>query len=380
MEPNRAPHLRPRPGLLLLLLGLPLALPLALMGPAMAYEINDTLAANVLAAWGFQCQQVSGDPRAPDSCRGAAALQPAASYRPTDLDQVFLKFAFAAGDGLNPVPPFNLSPWYVDLTTDVHQVNGRSWSSIQEIWYARDIHLGEAGRLRLVGGIVDPTLYIDENAYANDAFTQFMNEALVNASTAFLVTHDWGGILVWTAGDWALSATGMNIGKNTDGNNFNFYAAQVRYRIETPAGEGNYRLLYAATSRAFLDPTGQDLQRRQALSLSCDQAVGPVLGIFLRLGWQAEDAAVDDQAAYSGGLDLRGAAWGREDDNIGLGFAHLAGGNAGVDGTDVFEAYYRLGLDAHLALTADLQYERDGYEAAPAAAGWIFGLRVVVTL
>ena len=104
---------------------------------------------------------------------------------------------------------------------------------------------------------------------------------------------------------------------------------EADYHLDTALGEGNYRVMYSGTSRAFWTPRGEPGEQREALSLSFDQALGTVVGVFLRLGWQAQDAAVDFQAVYSGGFDFKGAAWGREADNIGIGFAYLNGGNSG---------------------------------------------------
>jgi hypothetical protein len=170
----------------------------------------------------------------------------------------------------------------------------------------------------------------------------------------------------------------MNVGENDDGNNYNFYAAEAGYRIETALGEGNYRVMVSGTSKANLDPSGENLEPRSALSLSFDQALGKVVGAFLRLGWQAEDAAVDFKAAYSGGFDFKGAAWGREGDNIGIGYAYLDGGNLENARSDAVEAYYRLAIDDHVALTADVQYLKDTYQDADPIEGWVLGMRATV--
>ncbi len=127
-------------------------------------------------------------------------------------------------------------------------------------------------RVQVTGGIIDPAFYVNENAYANDEFTQCMNEVFVNSRTAFLPAYDWGGALVWKCRDWTFSGIGMNVGENDDGNNYNFYAAETHYQIETALGEGNYRFMYSGTSRANLDPSGQDLERTmsRAGSSACE--------------------------------------------------------------------------------------------------------------
>ena len=103
-------------------------------------------------------------------------------------------------------------------------------------------------------------------------------------------------------------------------------------------------------------------------------------GIFVRLSWQNEDAAVVYRSYYGGGFDFDGSAWGREADNIGVGYAYLDGGNLDIESTHVFETYYRLGFNEFFGITADVQYMQDNWlESNPEQEdprGWIFGLRL----
>ncbi len=55
------------------------------------------------------------------------------------------------------------------------------------------------------GGIIDSTDYVDENAYANDEYTQFMNEALVNGPNGFAPSYDIGGAVEWEIGIWDIT-------------------------------------------------------------------------------------------------------------------------------------------------------------------------------
>lgn len=56
---------------------------------------------------------------------------------------------------------------------------------------------------------------------------------------------------------------------------------------------------------------------------------------------------------------------------------NLVGANGDISETQALEAYYRLPVNDHLALTADLQYMRDGMVqgADPDVAGFLFGGR-----
>ena len=242
-------------------------------------------------------------------------------------------------------------------------------------WYRHTFSFADENRLGVTFGIIDATDYLDENAYANDEYLQFMNEALVNGPNVFLPSYDLGTALEWENGPWSLRGVYMNVGENDDGNEFDFFAAQLGYRVETSLGEGNYRLLIDTTSKEFLDPAGTNRERRDAVLISFDQQFGEVVGGWIRFGRQTDDAAINFGSIYSGGIDIRGARWGRAGDNIGLGCAYLSGGNLEIDKARVVEAYYRWVFNDVLAITGDIQYQRGDFINGDRSEGWVFSIR-----
>jgi hypothetical protein len=355
------------------------ALPLLLIGiSAHAYDINDMFSISGVIAGAGQCQNVSDTGSDDDVCRGAVPFQTEVDFRPDDANEFFFKLGYASGNGLNTVTPFNVAPWAVDLEDDVININGSNRDYLLAAWYKYTNTYGEDNSVGVTFGILDSTAYIDGNEYANDEFTQFMNEAFVNSGSYGLPSYDTGAAVEWATGSWSVNALGMNVNENDDGNNFNYFAGQLGYHTETSMGDGNYRLIVASTNTRFLNPAGTQLEDRLAYGLSFDQAFGNVFGGFLRFAWQTDDAAVDYKAIYSGGLNIAGQGWGRDDDNIGLGYAYMQGGNTGVDGSQVAEAYYRIQLNDALGVTADIQYISDKYEPTTQTLnpkGWIVGFR-----
>ena len=115
---------------------------------------------------------------------------------------------------------------------------------------------------------------------------------------------------------------------------------------------------------------------RSTLALSFDQQLGALFGAFLRLAWQDDDATVDFEALYSGGVNISGQLWRRSQDNIGIGYAYLDGGNNGIHHTHVFEFYVRIVLNDYIACTADLQYMDENINGGEGPKGWIPGFRV----
>jgi hypothetical protein len=341
-----------------------------------AADITDKLSIGGILAGAYQCQNLSNATGDSDTCKGGVPFQPEVSFRPTDADEVFAKFGFATGNGLSPESPFVNSNWAADLEDDVRNINGRNRDYLLTAWYKHTFIFDKEQSLGATLGIIDSTDYLDNNAYANDEYKQFMNAALTNGPNVFLPSYDWGMALEWNNGPWSLDGVLMNVGENDDGNNYNFYGLQAGYNVENRFGEGNYRLVLASGSDEFLDPSATTKESRAAVLLSFDQQLGKQLGAFLRMGWQSDDAAIDYAALYSGGVDIKGTGWNRDTDNIGLAYAHLNGGNTDIVDSQAIEAYYRLQLDHVFALTADLQYLKDNNKVGTDPGGIVAGLRV----
>ena len=370
-------------------------LTLGVGAPVYALDVTDNFSiGGVLSAAG-QCQSLSDDgeiagDEGDDECNAGMPLQPEFHLRLTEDDEFFMKLGFAAGNALNSTEdngnarrrsPFTLTAWAADLEDDVEDINGRNRDYLLTGWYKHTFRF-ENWSLGTTFGFIDSTDYLDENAYANDEYTQFMNEVFVNAAQANLPSYDAGGALEWEYGNWILRGVVMNIGKNgnetQDANEYNYFGATLGYTLNSSWGEGNYRVTVGGTNERFENTSGNDDDEGLIGGvLSFDQQLGNNWGVFIRAGWQDDDAAeVTHDALYSGGLDISGAVWGRGEDNVGVGFAYLDGAND-LDETTVFETYYRATLGDYFALTADVQWMNDDYESGGGedAKGWIFGLR-----
>ena len=138
---------------------------------------------------------------------------------PTGSDALFAKFGFGAGNGLmeEGVSPFILAPWAADVQDDYKDINARNRDYLLTAWYKHTFRFSEEHTLGLTGGIIDATDYMDENVFANDEFTQFMNEALVNGPNAFLPSYDIGGAVEWELGAFSVKGVAMAMGDQRRG-------------------------------------------------------------------------------------------------------------------------------------------------------------------
>ena len=348
----------------------------------LGYEINDKFRIGGIIAWIGQYQSISDSSNFENEGRGLLLFEPEISYTPTDNDELFAKFGFGAGNGLDGEgrSPFMISPWGGNVQDGYKDINGRNRDYLLTAWYKHQFNFSHAHTLGITGGIIDATDYMDENAFANDEYTQFMNGALVNGPNAFLPSYDIGGAIEWETSGFSVKGVAMALGSNGEEGQFdepyNFFGMQFAYTVDSGLGAGTYRLIVDTTSSGFSNVAGTEKERLLCAIISFDQQLGEILGGWIRFGWQDDEAAINYESVYSGGLNISGSLWGRECDNIGVGFAHLAGGNLAVDRTDVFEIYGRFALNDIFAVTGDVQHMNDLMNVGDSPDGWIFGLRM----
>ena len=326
----------------------------------------------------YQYELVNGPPDTENKGKGAISFQPEISITPSPYDEIFFLLGFAIGNGLNDVTAFNIEPWAAVLEDDVLNINGRGRNYLLEAWYKHSFEFSANHRLGLTGGIIDAASYLDEIRFANNEYTQFMNSTLVNGPNGRFPSFDIGGVLEWDIDNWNVTLIYMNIGENDDGNSFNFLGGQIEYRLDTFLGEGNYRLILDSTDKAFLNET-ENLANRTAAFLAFDQDLGDTFGAWIRFGVQDDKALVDYTYLFSGGIQMSGNWWGRQQDHIGIGYAYLNGTEQTAESlasSHVAEAYVNLGIHKYLSVTFDVQYMKDNYVINKNdVKGWIFGVR-----
>lgn len=354
---------------------------------ANALEISETLSLETNLTWVHQwLKHRSGDFE--DKDRGSLVLDAGLSFRPTKVDEFFLRVSFAKEDGIKEFSPFMLTPNADDLFKDLKNINNRSRDHLLELWYARTFDLPGNFTLRTTLGIIDATAFIDDNRFANDELTQFMNEAFVNNPTANLVSYDYGVAFELGKGPVTVKLLGMR-SKTEEKRNYNYYALQMGYRWETALGEGNLRVFGFATNKRF---PNWDSDRKEALKgwgLSFDQDIlKDRLGVFARVGFQDTKAEVDYKSMYSLGLSSRICIPRFRDVTVGAGYSYLKAPSRHEElkNSQVFEAYLLIPLYERekkfsSALTFDWQYLKDRLreESTPKRSGHLLGVRLNFT-
>ncbi|MEW6001158.1 MAG: carbohydrate porin [Nitrospirota bacterium] len=315
-----------------------------------------------------------------DSDRGSAVLDLGVNFHPADKDEFQITLSYAAGNAWNKVGPFSLSLYADDLEADLKNINGRDRDYLLEAWYKHTFALSKNASLAVTGGIIDSTTYIDDNKFANDEVAQFMNETFVNHKNVNLPSYDLGGVIELNISSFSIRALMMNTkfeAEENDFKNYDYYALQLGYTLNTSLGEGNYRIYGFTTNDKFPCWDERDEGSLYGYGISADQELSKIIGVFARFGWQNDKAVIVHDEIYSGGVNINGKLWGREKDEIGLGYAYLDGADCGdIDNTNAIEAYTKFKISDFSDVTFDVQYINDNMKHGEDRDGFIYGIRL----
>ena len=258
----------------------------------------------------------------------------------------------------------------------------------------------DTSRLTFTIGRFSAKDVFDANAYANDPRSQFLNWSLMGNGAwdypADALGYIPGATAEWTQGAWSARLGYFTVVREPNGLGVEWSllragsaAFEVEHRHYWGERAGAIRLLSyftRAKSGRYQDAINgaasiaatREFRERKGLGLSLDQEITPVLGAFLRAGWndgQTETWMFTEiDRTVTTGLSLRGAWWHRENDTFAVAHAlndisgahsrYLASGGTGIIAGDgalrhgaehVLETYYDCALKPWLHTTLDYQ-------------------------
>jgi len=339
-----------------------------------SYEINEKLSADISITGVYQWSDFYKDFSGKVG-KGSVATDIGLNFHPTDRDQIQITVSFAGGNGLKKTfgrKGFSLMPNADDLEDDLKDINGRNRDYLLEAWYEHTFGV-KNWQISLTGGIIDATAYIDDNAYANDELTQFMNDAFVNNPLANLPSYDLGGVIEISNGVLTLKGLAMN-SKNDDGKDYDYYALQVGISGKFRSYPWNGRIYYYRTTKDFPNKVG-NYDYLEGVGFSGDLG-WDYLGFFLRLGINTHTSTGDFKSLAEGGTVLKGSLWHRKGDRLGIGVAYL-NGNGDINYSRVAEVYYSIEINRFAALIFDFQNNVEKHTDATPAAN-TYGVRLNV--
>jgi high affinity Mn2+ porin len=309
----------------------------------------------------------------------------------------------------DPKPVLNLSRFFVQQDFGFGGGKEKIDDDLNQFEAEKDIR-----RLTLVAGKFSLNDYLDNNAYAHDPRTQFLNWALMDNGAwdyaADVRGYTWGLFTEIHLENWSYRFALVQVpmvanGADLDGNLTQAHGenleAEYRYQFSSHPGKvrvlgfanqakmGSYAesLALAKSTSTTPDITATRRYRtKYGFGLNVEQELTKDLGLFARIGWN--DGSTESfvfteiDRSFSVGASLKGTSWHRSDDLFGLaliagGMGFLLGdGNLNYAPEEVVELFYSYQLFKSLALSLDLQgINHPGYNSdrGPLA---VYGFRV----
>jgi high affinity Mn2+ porin len=300
--------------------------------------------------------------------------------------------SLAKGDGVNDEVAFAtyLTPFADDLESDLSDND-----KLLEAWYEGTYM---DGKTIVTVGILDGTLYIDNNEAANDETEQFMNAAFYNSGAIHGVPSYTPGMRITYQPDDSLYGTFLYIeGEDRDaaqerlfarsGGQSTLYAFEVGLHTGGDGTEGNWRLYTWYDSTDYTKLAGAGTENAKGFGISIDQQLSEDLIVYGRYA-SGDDDILRFKKYYNAGLAL----------NLGentLGFSaglFKKSGDAkitwvtGANRADLFEknlalleCYYRIHLTDTVSVTPDLQYVQNPLGSGDLDEVLIASMRLNVT-
>jgi hypothetical protein len=328
--------------------------------------------------------------------------------------KIFTHFRLGQGTGIGLRPTYTST-----VNTTAFETNAGpddSYAILAQAWYQMKIPLVEDGlkanareHLYLTVGKIDPFVFFDQNAAADDESAKFLNNVFVHNplldSGGDIQADRYGfapGAIVKYAnssekgGEWGLSfgAFGSGSGANFTGSLADpLLIAQAETAARFNYLPGNYRVYLWNQGRGI---DYDQVERTHAgFGVSIDQKIDGHLTAFGRYGHQLKGKPRFDRA-LTAGLELDGSPWSRAADSIGLAFGGLRTSSDfrrnsptidsdGDGNPDIgyqatgwekdIELYYRFKLNSHVELTPDFHWIRQPGGNASAPTVKVLGLR-----
>jgi hypothetical protein len=331
---------------------------------------------------------------------------------------IFTHVRFGQGKGVGLKPTFTSTP-----NTTAFEVGSEpaddSFAILAQAWYQLKIPLVGDGTKRdarehvhLTAGKIDPFVFFDQNAIADDETTRFLNNVFVHNPLldsggdvgADAYGFAPGAVLQYVnerdkGAEWMLS---LGVFGTAGGANF---SDSLAHPLIIAQAETNARFNHLpGTYRVYLWNNGRGVDwdgtiaNHSGIGISANQKVSDSLTLFGRYGRQMAGRVRFDRALTLGG-ELEGSGWSRAADSLGLAFGVASASTffrndaavADADGDGVpdlgyapsgserqLELYYRYRLNSHVEFTPDYQLIRRPAANGSAEQIHVAGLRAKI--
>ncbi|WP_332674356.1 carbohydrate porin [Aromatoleum sp.] len=321
--------------------------------------------------------------------------------------EFFTQLRVGQGDSFTGLRP-TFTGAYNSLAFEAGGGSEETYAIVAQAWYQLTTPLGDDAEsphsLQLTVGKMDPFVFFDQNAIADNEAEKFLNNVFVHNplldSGGAVGADSYGftpGLRLAYRNEsdspdwWQASAAVYGAGEGARfGRSFDepFVIGQLEYGRKSFGFDSTYRL-YAWRNGQYEGFDGS-VEGASGWGASVDQRVHEDVTLFARYGQSTSDHAAFDRA-LTVGAEIAGNAWGRGADGVGLAWGWLRASDEFRDAAptldgfgfdargaeQIGELYYRWYLNEQLSLTPDLQYVRRPAANRDVKAITAFGLRAL---
>lgn len=221
------------------------------------------------------------------------------------------------------------------------------------------------GKLTAAFGKMDVHAYTDNNEYANDETTQFLNGLFVRSVGVVFAEHENYYVPTVALTMRPVDLLSVKYTYSHDGGEDLFssghHDAEIAFHPIFNGLAGNYRIGHQRHEADFTDESTGEIKSNSGFYISIDQALHEYIGVFGRYAFQDRNLVENEvESAWSVGAQLGGGLWGRKTDTIGVAVGSLELNKDVVkennEGETVVEAYYNFGVNDNFAITVDAQF------------------------
>ena len=294
----------------------------------------------------------------------------------------------------------------------------------------------DKNRIVLTYGKVTSLDFFDQNTYSHDPRTQFQNFSLWSMGAygyaADSKGYTYGLVAEWFQDDFVVRAARLAVTTEPGGNRLDWTLRKnyvdtleltrthsawgqpgairgLIYRQYANMGRYNDAISKGAALNGGLSPDNpayeaipliavRGFARSWGYGINGEQAITDDVGLFARWSWnpgKTETLTLDMSHSLSGGVSIKGKAWGRSNDVLGLGYAisgistaeanylgkgyytvYMGDGNIQYRKERVAEAYYSAQLFKGLTISGDFQHIANPAFNGARGPVKFFGLRI----
>ena len=253
---------------------------------------------------------------------------------------------------------------------------------VSEAWFEHKF----TDKFSMSAGVLDPTIALDNNAYANNETTQFIGSMFRNAVNISFSDNAFGIKANYETDFVDFAVQYLDASNYEDITKYGFASAQVNFKPNfIDDMDGNYRV-YGWTNTNDYAKIGdeEESEKHYGFGISIDQQLSDVFGAFAR--YSLNNKNIDNASqTWSLGLQAKLNLIG-EEDIVALAYGQVDPSgkykdyiNENAKSENHLELYYSWNVTSYLAISPDFQMVENPYFDENADTAYVSSIRMQIS-